>query len=96
MKNILKSDKECVIAYEALCDFELFKKGKNIEKLASIVQQADNNGVILNDITIYKKVGNYYNSKGEKELANKYLSIYNNISNTMDEEFCFDENVDLK
>ena len=72
--------------YEVKCNFELKKKRPDMEKVAEILDEADENGTFVPDEEIYDKVIEYYNEIGNIEMEEYYASLQD-----MAEEELYDE-----
>lgn len=61
--------------YELKCDWELEKENPDMEKVASVLEEADNNGTFIADEEIYDKVIEYFEDIGNEEMAQYYESL---------------------
>ena len=81
-------------AYEVKCDWELEKEKPDMEKIAQILEEADNNDTFIPDKEIYKEIIQYYENLENEEMAQYYESLlefseeedYYDIYDTDDED----------
>ncbi len=75
LKAWLKEYPEEEEGFEIQCEWELEKDNPDMEKVAEILDQAEDNGVYIRDEEIYEKVINYYRELGNEEASDYYESL---------------------
>lgn len=71
----IKANPEVGEGYEVKCDWELEKSKPDMEKIARILDEAENNGTSVPNENIYEEVIEYYEKIGNDELAEYYESL---------------------
>lgn len=71
----IKANPEVGEGYEVKCDWELEKSKPDMEKIARILDEAENNGTSVSNENIYEEVIEYYEKIGNDELAEYYESL---------------------
>ncbi len=71
----IKANPEVGEGYEVKCDWELEKSKPDMEKIANILDEAENNGTFVPNEDIYEEVIEYYEKIGNDELAEYYESL---------------------
>lgn len=61
--------------YEVKCDWELEKAKPNMEKIAKILDEAEENGTYVPNEEIYEEVIEYFEEVGNDEMADYYSSL---------------------
>ena len=61
--------------YEVKCDWELEKAKPNMEKIAKILDEAEENGTYVPNEEIYEEVIEYFEKIGNDEMADYYSSL---------------------
>ena len=82
----IKANPEVGEGYEVKCDWELEKSKPDMEKIAKILDEADDNGTFVPNEEIYEEVIQYYEKIGNDELAKYYESLLD-----FEEENYYDE-----
>ena len=82
----IKANPDVGEGYEIKCEWELEKSKPNMEKIAKILDEADDNGTFVPDEEIYDKVIQYYEKSGNDELAEYYEALLD-----FEEENYYDE-----
>lgn len=86
LEKMIKENPEEPLGYEVICKWELNKENPNMEKVAKMVDKADENNVIIGNPVIYENIAEYYNEQGKEEKAEYYQSILD-----MNKDLYFDE-----
>ena len=82
----IKANPKAGEGYEVKCDWELEKSKPDMEKIAKILDEAEDNGTFVPNEEIYDEVIEYYEKIGNDELARYYESLLD-----FDEESYYDE-----
>ncbi len=82
----IKANPKAGEGYEVKCDWELEKSKPDMEKIAKILDEAEDNGTFVPNEEIYDKVIEYYEKIGNDELAKYYESLLD-----FEEESYYDE-----
>ena len=81
--------------YEVKCNWELEKTKPDIEKIAKILDEAEDNGTYVPDEEIYETVIKYYKKIGNDEMVEYYEALLDFMDNDdsfdLEEEELFDE-----
>ena len=72
---MIKNYPEEAEGFEVQCEWELEKENPNMEKVAEILDEAEENDVYVSDEEIYEKVIDYYKEIGNEEASNYYTSL---------------------
>ena len=75
LEKWIKNHPEEGEGYEIKCEWELEKKNPNMEKVAEILDEAEDNGTYVMDEEIYEQVVDYYKEIKNDELADYYESL---------------------
>ena len=65
--------------YEVKCNWELDKENPDMEKVAKILDEAENNETYVEDEAVYEHVIEYFKEIGNHEMAEYYSCILENI-----------------
>lgn len=94
LKEFIKKYPSEPEAYEIKCTWELDKKKPDMEKVAKILDEAEENETFVPDSDVYEMVIEYFKEIGNDELANYYESLLDFSENDLydyDENEFFDE-----
>lgn len=71
----IKANPKMGEGYEVKCDWELEKSKPDMEKVAKILDEAEENGTFVPNEDIYEQVIEYYNKIGNDEMVEYYESL---------------------
>lgn len=83
LEKFLKAYPEEGEGYEIKCEWELEKNNPDMEKIAEILEKADDNGTSVYNKDIYEKVIEYYNDLGNDEIAEYFKSLLDFMNEEM-------------
>lgn len=83
LEKFLKAYPEEGEGYEIKCEWELEKSNPDMEKIAEILEKADDNGTSVYNKDIYEKVIEYYNDLGNDEIAEYFESLLDFMNEEM-------------
>ena len=82
--------------YQIKCEWELDKNEPDMEKIAKILEEADDNGTFIFDEYIYDNVIEYYKDLGNDKKAEYFESLLEKMNEEDDFYDEIDENIDLE
>ena len=82
--------------YQIKCEWELDKNEPDMERVAKILEEADNNGIVIFDEDIYDNVIEYYKDLGNDKKAEYFESLLEKMNEEDDFYDEIDENIDLE
>ena len=83
--------------YQIKCEWELDKNEPDMEKIAKILEEADNNGTFIFDEYIYDNVIEYYEDLGNDKKAEYFESLLEKMEDEEDDFYDeIDKNLDLE
>jgi len=74
--------------YEIKCNWELEKENPDMEKVAKIIDEAEENNVHILDTDIYDEVIGYFEKIGNHEMTEYYESL---LDSTIEEDYDFEQ-----
>ena len=82
--------------YQIKCGWELDKNEPDMEKIADILEEADDNGTFIFDEDIYDNVIEYYKDLGNDKKAEYFESLLEQMNEENDFYDEIDENIDFE
>lgn len=82
--------------YQIKCEWELDKNEPDMERVAKILEEADNNGIVIFDEDIYDNVIEYYKDLGNDKKAEYFESLLEKMNEEDDFYDEIDKNIDLE